>query len=128
VPSNDATIGDMASVMHQARAAGLSLTPEQAAKEVRRRLDSYLGGALKGDPARVRELLGEDGAAKLRELEVKKLEEQPGRRINTSPADPNAPAPQRRGVKPPETMEEFREQRRQERIEEEQRRLRGQGR
>jgi hypothetical protein len=124
VPTTDTAISMMAGVMQEYRKVGHRITPEQAAREVRSRIDALLGGIVKGDPERVRGLLGEDGANKLRQLEVQKLEEQPGRTISV-PEGQQQPTPRpTQRTQEPQSLEALRAQMRRDRIAEEQKRFR----
>lgn len=113
VPANEASIGDMARVMQDARRLGYRISPQEAAAQVKKNLDTYLSSVLKGDPTKLRELLGEEGAQKLQQLEVQRLEQQPGRTIsipNNAEQPPARQTTQRRS-REPQTLEELRDQR-----------------
>lgn len=129
VPQTDASIREMATIIGEARRLNYQMSPAEAAREMRTRLDVLLGEVVKkGDPERVRALLGDEGAEKIRQLEVKRLEEQPGRVIST-PTTQNTPPPSgntRQRV--PGSLEEMRREMRQDAIAEEQKRMERYGR
>lgn len=111
LPVTQTTIGLLARVKAQAARAGTKLSPEEAVAEVRSELRSMMSG-LAADPSALRELLGENGADALRQAELARLQEQPGRRApgETVRGGPKAPPRSGGGGGKPRSLEAFQEQ------------------
>lgn len=116
------TIDLFAQVKQSARASGVQMTDAQAAAIVKREVEALVGGFAK-NPVALRGVLGDQGVEAIRQAELQRIEDQPGRRAQR--AEPQVQA--RRPEQPQKrmTLEEFREERRREHEEELQRRLSG---
>lgn len=110
VASTPHTIGLFVQAKLDAKSQGVTLTDAQASALVKREVDALLSG-LRKDPAKLRAAIGEEGAEAIRQSELARLDEQPGRRAQR--AETPAAQPPRRQERAM-TLEQLREQRREE--------------